>query len=156
MIQCLSSSSAFEIYKDVNDGVPSHHQPTGPSKGHVTGYQPIRDQFYLIRSVPASHHSQDDFCLVVSVSVRGPKSLDTDYTWTRHSDYRLVKASCVMITYFGYFVGFSISATLGKCFLWCYLWQGCSWRRFLWVEVGWWGSGTDRISMRKFWSLIGR
>ena len=39
-----------------------YQQPTGPSKqpigarylGHVTGYHPIRDQYFLVRSVPAA------------------------------------------------------------------------------------------------------
>ena len=43
--------------------VSFHQEPTDTSKqpirtrylGHVTGYQPIRDQYFLIRSVPGFH-----------------------------------------------------------------------------------------------------
>ena len=46
----------------VESGNTTHQEPTDISKqpirtrylGHVTGYQPIRDQYFLIRSVPAA------------------------------------------------------------------------------------------------------
>eukprot|EP00116_Pleurobrachia_bachei_P010115 sb/3470377/ len=46
----------------------THQEPTETSKqpirtrylGHVTGYQPIRDQYFLIRSVPVTHSSHTD------------------------------------------------------------------------------------------------
>ena len=47
---------------NISQGV--YHKPTESSKqpirarylGHVTGYQPIRDQYFLVRSVPSVYH----------------------------------------------------------------------------------------------------
>eukprot|EP00116_Pleurobrachia_bachei_P013410 sb/3473672/ len=58
---CPLSTSPLKLGHFLRD---SHQEPTETSKqpirtrylGHVTGYQPIRDQYSLIRSIPGSHY----------------------------------------------------------------------------------------------------
>ena len=45
--------------------------------GHVTGYQPIRDQYFLIRSVPANYHAMETArspTYVQFISIKEPTS----------------------------------------------------------------------------------
>eukprot|EP00116_Pleurobrachia_bachei_P012258 sb/3472520/ len=58
--------------------VTSHQEPIDTSKqpirtrylGHVTGYQPIRDQYFLVRSVPASHYHSPELRIAYVIMIR--------------------------------------------------------------------------------------
>eukprot|EP00116_Pleurobrachia_bachei_P006572 sb/3466834/ len=73
----LTSSSSLRGWSPQLSALHTHQEPTETGKqpirtrylGHVTGYQPIRDQYYLIRSVPDTY-----IVLEISTHVTGSKN----------------------------------------------------------------------------------
>ena len=75
-------------------GMHLNQEPTEPSKqpiraghlGHVTGYQPLRDQYFMVRSVPASLINLRSMKICIHITTSLQCCLQSKYGNTKYSN----------------------------------------------------------------------